>query len=98
MKRVVQLFVIPFIGITLLAGSADAQRSGSMQATARVLDTREPVAGLHSAHTVASRLARRGESRGTVETSLTRVSVELAAPTQADRPRIASVTINYLRN
>ena len=51
-----------------------------------------------AARTVASLLARGRESSGTVETSLTKVSVELGTAFESDRPRTASITINYLRN
>jgi hypothetical protein len=88
------------VAVSLTSQSAEAQRSGSMQATATVLDTRESLNGLHSARSVASQLALGSQSSATVETSLTHVNVELAARSEErlDRPRTASVTINYLRN
>jgi hypothetical protein len=99
-KRVVLLFVIALVGLGLTSQVAQAQRSGSMQATARVLDTREGWTGLQSARDVASRLAGGQQSAATVETSLTQVTVDWAARPEGtlERPRTASVTINYLRN
>lgn len=103
MKRVVLLFVIAVSVLSLTSTSAEAQRSGSMQATARVVDTREAQAGLQSAREMASRLAQGQQSPASVETSLSRVSVEIrpALPGTtmgAGRPRRAEVTIQYLRN
>lgn len=100
MKRVVLKFVIALGVICLSSQSAEAQRSGSMQVTAQVVDTRESWNGLQSARSVASQLASGTQSSATVETSLTHVNVEMAARNeeQLDRPRTASVTINYLRN
>lgn len=71
-----------------------------MQATARVLDTRDSWSGLRSARDMAARLATGEQFSATVETSLTRISVDLAARQEAtlDRPRNVRVTINYLRN
>jgi hypothetical protein len=99
-KRVVLKFVIALGVISLSSRSAEAQRSGSMQVTAQVLDTRESWNGLQSARSVASQLASGSQSSATVETSLTHVNVEVPARNeeQLDRPRTASVTINYLRN
>ena len=99
MKRVVLLFVIVVIGTSLTSRSAEAQRSGSLQVTARVLDTRDSRAGLESARAVVNRLADAPQTSATVETSLTQVSVQvLNRPDDFDRPRTATVTINYLRN
>lgn len=103
MKRVVLLFVIAVLVISLRSPAAEAQRSGSMQATARVVDTRDSWAGLQSARDMASRLAGGQQSTASVETSLSRVSVEIrsAAPGASlaeSRPRRAEVTIQYLRN
>ena len=99
MKRIVLLFVIA-IGIASAASvPAHAQRSGSLQVTARVLDTRESWAGLTYARTVVSQLASRaGQSNATVETTQANISIRLAhGGGTVDRPRAAAVTINYLR-
>ena len=99
MKRIVRLFVIVIGTAIATSVSAHAQRSGSMQVTARVVDTRESWAGLNSARTVASRLANStSQSNATVETALAQVSVQLTNRGEMlDRPRAASITINYLR-
>jgi hypothetical protein len=99
-KRIVLLFVIA-IGASIGTSSvAEAQRSGTMQVTARVLDTRESWGGLNFARTVTTDLAKSPtQSQATVETVLANVSVQVARREAAfDRPRIASITINYLRN
>lgn len=98
MKSIVLLFVIPLIGLSLSARDADAQRSGTLQATARVVNTRQSLSGLESAHAVASQLARGEQPPATVETSFAQVAVRIAPRSIADRPRPASITINYLRN
>ena len=99
MKRIVLLFVIAIAAITATSREARAQRSGTMQVTARVLDTRDTWAGLNSARDVAAGLASSPWSTATVETALANVSVRLTPrETILDRPRAASVTINYLRN
>jgi hypothetical protein len=98
-KRVVLLFIIPLIGVGLGSQAAEAQRSGSLQATARVLDTRDSWVGLQSARTVASILVRTPQSSATVETPMTNVSIDIGPRTdRLDRPRTVSITINYLRN
>jgi hypothetical protein len=99
-KRVVLLFVIAIGATSLTSQAAEAQRSGSMQATARVVDTREGLTGLQSARALASRLTSGQQLAATVETSLSQVSVDFAGRVEGtlDRPRTASVTINYLRN
>lgn len=104
MKRVVLLIVIPLIGVGLNSQAAEAQRSGSVQATARVLDTRDSWASLQSARTVASMVIRTPQSSATVETPLTHLSIDVGTPDvgtrtdQVDRPRTVSISINYLRN
>ena len=99
MKRVVLLLVIPLIGVALSGRAAEAQRSGSLQATARVLDTRDGWAGLQSARAVASLLLYQRQSRATVETPLTNVSIDDGDRSDVlDRPCTVSITINYLRN
>ena len=99
MKRIVLLFVIVVIGSSLTSQEAEAQRSGSLQVTARVVDTRDSWAGLESGRAVATGLAKGQQSSVTVETSLSQVSVDMRnQPETLDRPRTASVTINYLRN
>ena len=100
MKRIVLLFVIGIGAFAATSRPAHAQRSGTMQVTARVLDTRDSWAGLRSAHAVAVNLARStAQIPVTVQTALTNVSVQVARwdPT-LDRPRAGAVTINYLRN
>ena len=100
MKRIVLLFVIGIGAFAAISRPAHAQRSGTMQVTARVLDTRDSWAGLQSAHAIAGDLARSAaQTPVTVETALTHVSVQVARrdPT-VDRPRASAVTINYLRN
>lgn len=100
MKRIVLLFVIAIGVVTVSSPAAHAQRSGTMQVTARVLDTRDTWAGLNSARIAAEDLANSfSQSTVTVETALANVSVQVAnRETAFDRPRAASVTINYLRN
>ena len=95
MKRVVLLLVV--IGLCLSAQSAEAQRSGSLQATAKVVDTRQSLTGLLSAYTVAALLAQ-GQGSAPVESAVAQVSVDRPPQGEADRPRTASITINYLRN
>ena len=70
-----------------------------MQVTARVVDTRESWSGLTSARTIASYLATSPtQSNASVNTALANISVQLADRGEwLDRPRAASVTINYLR-
>ena len=99
MKRVVLLFVSALMGVALTTQAAEAQRSGSLQVTARVVDARESWSGLHSAQAAAADLIRRRQIGATVETSLANISIQMP-PNSAtpDRPRRASITINYLRN
>ena len=99
MKRIVLLFGI-VIGIATAASApAHAQRSGSLQVTAHVVDTRESWAGLTSARNVVSQLANFGSSSpADANTALANISIQLAYVAGAlDRPRAAAVTINYLR-
>jgi hypothetical protein len=97
-KRVVLLFVSLVAGLSLTGKAAQAQQSGSMQVTARVVDTREGWSGLNSARGLAASLDRH-QSRATVETSLASVSLEMKPSGEyPDRPRTASIVINYLRN
>jgi hypothetical protein len=99
-KRIVLLLVIAIVVATATSRSAQAQRSGTMQVTARVLDTRDSWTGLRSAHAAAAHLANTSaQTSVTVETTLANVSVRVAgADSTLDRPRAGSVTINYLRN
>jgi hypothetical protein len=99
-KRIVLLFVIGIGGLAVTSRPAHAQRSGTMQVSARVLDTRDSRASLHSAHVVAVDLLRSTvQTPVTVETALARVSVQMTNRESAlDRPRAGSITINYLRN
>jgi len=97
-KSVVLLFVISLLGLSLTARDAEAQRSGTLQAIARVVDTRQSLSGLESAHTVASLLARGRKPAATVETSLSQVTVRVDPTPLADRLRPATIIINYLRN
>lgn len=70
-----------------------------MQVTARVLDTRDSWAGLNSARSAAIQFVNsRSQSPATVETALTNISIQLPPRDAIDRPRTASLTINYLRN
>jgi hypothetical protein len=94
-KPVVLLLVVT--GLCLSAQVAEAQRSGSLQATARVVDTRQSLNGLLSAYTVAALLAQ-GQGSAPVESAVAHVSVDRRPHEEADRPRTASITINYLRN
>ena len=99
MKRIVLLFGIAIGIATGASAPAHAQRSGSLQVTAHVVDTRESWAGLTSARNLASHLANFGSSsQADVSTPLANISIQLAAGAGAlDRPRRAAVTINYLR-
>jgi hypothetical protein len=100
MKRVVLLFVIGVITLSLSSLAAEAQRSGSMQATARVVETREGWAGLQVAREATLGLANGQQSSATVSTALSRISVHLPVRPEdpPGQPRTAFVTINYLRN
>ena len=100
MKRIVLLFVIGIAGFAATSRPAHAQGSGTMQVTARVLDTRDSRASLLSAHAVAVDLIRsKVQTTVSVETALAHVSVQMPhRESTLDRPRAGSVTINYLRN
>ena len=103
MKRIVLLFVIGMVGLGFTAEKAEAQRSGSMQATARVVDTRSSWSSLSSARDLASGLVKHQQSPATVETSLSHVSmvvepVASASDRGVGQPRRAQLTIQYLRN
>lgn len=98
-KRVVLLFVSVVIGVSLTSQSAEAQRSGSLQVSARVIDTRESWSGFESARAAVTALVQRRQPGATVETSLANVSIRMPSVAGTlDRPRTASITINYLRN
>jgi hypothetical protein len=99
-KRIVLLFVIGIGAFAATSRPAHAQRSGTMQVTARVLDTRDSWGGLRSAHAAIADLARfPTQAPVTVETALASVSIQVAnRDAVLDRPRAGSVTINYLRN
>jgi hypothetical protein len=102
-KRIVLMFVIGLAGLGITVQKAEAQRSGTMQVTARVVDTRDSWNGLTAARNLASSTNLDRQSSATVETSLTKVSIQYASPPSrtvepADRPREARVTIQYLRN
>jgi hypothetical protein len=77
---------------------AQAQRSGTMQATARVVDTHQGWSGLGSAQLMVGRLLR-GESPVTLDNALSgiRVVVEKVPGSSFNQPARAEITIQYLR-
>ena len=98
-KNIVALFVTGFAGLCLFSQTAAAQRSGSLQATARVVDSRGATSGLNAAHHLVGRLASTPQTLATVETVLAQVAIRLEpGESSLDRPRKAHVTIHYLRN
>lgn len=102
MKRIVLLFVIAGGGLLATAGEARAQRSGSLQVTANVVDSRESWNGLSSMQDLSAKLILDNQSAATVETSLSQITMAITPvgtePRELDRPRQARVTIQYLRN
>jgi hypothetical protein len=102
-KRIVSLFGI--VALIALASPrfAAAQRSGSLQATALVVDTREAFSDLASAQRLAA--SWEGGSEGsTVEGSLTKISITALRSEPAQEiessvsPSYLQVTIQYLKN
>lgn len=103
-KSIVWFFGIAGAGLVFSTGEARAQRSGSLQATAQVVDAGESWTALNSASQLASRWpGGRFESR-TIETSLSQIYVVVepgrdpARPEAADLAESFSITIQYLRN
>ncbi|MEO8294341.1 MAG: hypothetical protein ABI613_02420 [Gemmatimonadota bacterium] len=76
---------------------ASAQRSGSLQATAQVVDTRESWTDLKSARSMAA--SWQITSAAISQTNLAQVSmVVLPAWSPAEESPKAEITINYIRN
>lgn len=99
MKRFSFSLVAVALFLTLGASTASAQRSGSMQATAQVIDTRAAVSGLNSAHDLATSWTA-DPTRTAVDTGIVQVSLlPRAARPEAGRPESElEIQVNYLRN
>jgi hypothetical protein len=101
-KRIVLLFAIAVAGLSAAASNAHAQRSGSLQVSARVVDSRESWSGLQSVQTTAAQLIAQRQTAATVATSFSQISVVMEpaalSSKELERPRRGYVTINYLRN
>jgi hypothetical protein len=97
MKRIVAFFAIAAGLMTLGSTEAAAQRSGSLQATAQVVDTRSSWDDLNSARSLAASWAK--ASSATSSTTLAQVSMIVKpADERAAEPARAEITISYLRN
>lgn len=91
------------VGVALIATSreAQAQRSGSLQATAQVVDTRESWSGLNSASQLAAQWQGPLDAGRTIETAFAHVSTSVDRAARAEDGTAAgtlTITIQYLHN
>jgi hypothetical protein len=85
--------------LTLGSTKARAQHSGSMQATAQVVDTRVAFSGLESAQGLAARWALDPTPSATIATQYARISLVRTLPSADARPEAGlEIRVDYLRN
>jgi hypothetical protein len=85
--------------LTLGSTKAWAQHTGSLQATAQVVDTRAAVSGLESAQYLAANWVLDPTRTAGIATRYSLVSLVRTLPSAAARPEsVLQIRVDYLRN
>ena len=100
MKRLAPTLISLALFLTLGTTKAWSQHSGSMQATAQVVDSRAAVSGLESAQNLAAHWARDPTQSAGTETRYAQISL-IPRSTLSDKGRQETrleIRVEYLRN
>lgn len=100
MKRLIPAASVLLLFLTLGSSKAHAQRSGSLQVTAQVVDSRAAWSGLESARSLAADWAQDPAHSSETQTTYAQISMISTAPLEsAGRPEPQlEIRVDYLRN